>query len=58
VDIIKNLRVKQEKQKETLKFIHSVGFDLIPQDISEEIIKTINLKKGVFGLQEDIDLKN
>jgi beta-xylosidase len=26
--------------------------------VSEDIIKTVNLDKGVFGLQENIDLKN
>jgi hypothetical protein len=41
-----------------LRFLHSLGFDLIPQSISEEIIEVFNLEKEAFGLQENIDLKN
>jgi hypothetical protein len=52
------LEEQEKRQKETLEFIHSIGFDLIPQEVSEDIIKTVNLDKGVFGLQENIDLKN
>jgi len=36
------IREKDEKQKETLKFLNSIGFDLIPQGITDEIIRIMN----------------
>ena len=52
------LQEQEERQKKTLDFIHSIGFDLIPQEVSEDIMRIINIEIGMFGLQENIDLKN
>ena len=51
-------REKDEKIKSTLKFLRSIWFDLIPQDVSTEIIRLMNLEKWMYGMQENIDLAN
>lgn len=35
----------EDKKRETLEFIHSIGFDLIPQGISDSIIARINSQR-------------
>jgi len=34
---------KEKQQKETLKFLSKIGFDLIPQHITNLLIKNINI---------------
>ncbi|MDD3645948.1 MAG: hypothetical protein PHH06_00910 [Candidatus Gracilibacteria bacterium] len=52
------LKEKDKKTRETLTFLHSIGFDRVPQSVTDTIIDQINLNKGAYGLNTQIDLKN
>jgi hypothetical protein len=36
------LEQKEKEKKDTLEFLHLIGFDLIPQSMSDEIIARMN----------------
>ena len=40
-EVIEDTKETKEKQKETLDFLHKIGFDLIPQNITNELIAEI-----------------
>jgi len=57
----KTIKEQDEKQLETLRFLHSIGFDLIPQNITNLIITQIKQTNYVQGLTLNpatIDLEN
>ena len=41
-----------------LKFLNSIGFDLLPQNKTNLIIDYINLKSWKFGLENKINFEN
>ena len=51
---------KDEKTQDILKFLSSIWFDQIPQDVTDSIIETINQWNllAQFGFQNKIDLAN
>jgi hypothetical protein len=60
-ELVKRKKERKEKQLQTLKFLHSLGFDLIPQYMTENIINQINNSaslKAKFGFNKNIDLAN
>lgn len=58
---LKELEEKQEKQKKTLKFLGSIGFDLIPQSYTNMLLN--DLKSNIFDINwldlyiENLDLE-
>ena len=59
--ILKNTKEASEKDetiKQLLKFLTSIGFDRIPQNKLENIIKFINFNPQIYWLQEKIDFEN
>ena len=49
---------KEKQQKETLKFLSKIGFDLIPQHITNLLIKNINISPKNYWFDAKIDLEN
>ena len=47
-----------EQKKIMLKFLNSIGFDLLPQNKTNLIIDYINLKSWKFGLENKINFEN
>ncbi|NDK10304.1 hypothetical protein GW846_06035 [Candidatus Gracilibacteria bacterium] len=57
----KLLKEKDEKTKETLLFLQSIGFTMIPQSITDALIAMINRSPSLwaeFGMNEKINLSN
>ena len=52
----KEAEQKDKMKKDTLKFLHSIGFDMFANSDVDWIIRQINISKWRFGLSEDIDL--
>ena len=58
------MKEKDEKTKEILQFLQDIGFTMIPQSISDDIIRQINLNPTQLDLGNGIhfntaiDLKN
>jgi len=54
------LKERDERKKETLKFLDSIGFDEINQSATNQIIDTINngSDKATFGFRNKINLAN
>jgi hypothetical protein len=51
----------QERQLKTLQFLHSIGFDRIPQSETNKIIAHLNSNsefRNRFGFKKKIDLEN
>ena len=48
----------EEKQKKTLKFLSKIGFDLIPQSITNQLIENINMNPSLYWFETEIDLEN
>jgi len=55
---IKEVKEKEKKQKETLKFLSKIGFDLIPQYITKQLIENINFSPKTYWFDAKIDLEN
>jgi len=54
-------REQDEKKKDILKFLSSIGFDLIPQSITDNVINQLNLNTALrakLGFTMEIDIKN
>jgi len=47
----------KEQEADTLKFLHSIGFDMFANSDVDWIIRQINISKWRFGISEDIDLE-
>ncbi len=59
--VIEDTQDTKEKQKKILEFLHSIGFDLIPQNYTDKLINIINTSetlKSKFGFDRKIDLAN
>ncbi|MDQ7023696.1 MAG: hypothetical protein Q9M97_09475 [Candidatus Gracilibacteria bacterium] len=54
----KTIEEKEKKQKETLKFLSKIGFDLVPQYITEQLINNININPDLYGFDSNVDLEN
>jgi hypothetical protein len=48
-----NLKEKDKKTKQTLQFLHSIGFDLLPQSVTDQLIREYNNATG-----KNIDFKD
>ena len=60
IDFKERVKEKDERVRRILKFLNSIGFDLLPQWISNKIIETINSWEwllSINGLSQDIDLE-
>ncbi len=57
-DLVIREKIRKKEQLETLKFLHSIGFDIFSNSDIDGIIDQINLNKGMFGIKENINLKN
>ena len=55
---IKEVKEKEKKQKETLKFLSKIGFDLVPQYITKQLIENINFAPKSYWFDDKIDLEN
>ncbi|MDR1988243.1 MAG: hypothetical protein LBQ24_05980 [Candidatus Peribacteria bacterium] len=49
---------KDEIRKEVLNFIHQIGFDTLPQAVTDQIIANINANPQKYDLQKPIDFEN
>jgi len=49
---------KEKTQKDTLVFLWEIGFDLIPQDITDHLIEMININPSLYWFDTKIDLSN
>ncbi|WP_320035439.1 hypothetical protein [Halarcobacter sp.] len=55
----KEIREQDERKKQTLFFLNSIGFDLLSKDrITDIVIEYINRNKARFDLAEKMDLQN
>jgi uncharacterized protein with GYD domain len=57
----KALKEKDEKTKEVLRFLQSIGFTMIPQYVTDNIINIVNNNSALraqLGMQEEVDLSN
>ncbi|MDD4151248.1 MAG: hypothetical protein PHR68_01415, partial [Candidatus Gracilibacteria bacterium] len=52
------VKENDEKTRETLNILDSIGFTLIPKNITDDIIATINKNPANYGFDSRIDLKN
>ncbi len=59
--ILTREKTRKKEQLEILKFLHSIWFDLIPQQYTDKLIKIINNSetlKAKFGFDQNINLQN
>lgn len=55
----KEIKEQDERKKQTLIFLNSIGFDLLSKDrITDIVIEYINRNKARFDLAEKMDLQN
>ncbi len=57
----RNLEQKDRLTRETYKFLKSIGFDKIPQSITNNVIQQLNSNSGLrssLGMTSEIDLSN
>jgi hypothetical protein len=54
----KKLEELEKEQKETLKFLSKIGFDMLPQHITNQLIENINLAPNDYWFNTKIDLEN
>lgn len=55
----KEIKEQDERKKQTLIFLNSIGFDLLSKDrITDIVIEYINRNKARFDLSEKMDLQN
>jgi hypothetical protein len=57
-NLIKLDKAKEKNQLQTLKFLNNIGFDLIPQSATNDIIDLVNKTnmKSSLGFANDINL--
>jgi predicted Zn-dependent protease with MMP-like domain len=49
---------RETVKRDTMKFLSSIGFDLIPQNFTDLLIDLINLNPTKYGFETKIDLEN
>ncbi len=57
-ETVREYEEDDRQTKETLKFLNSIHFDILPSETWKWLIDRVNREKWLFGLQEDIDLAN
>jgi hypothetical protein len=57
-ELVKRKHERKEEQLKTLKFLWKIGFDLIPQSITNQLIENINIAPKAYWFNEKIDLEN
>ncbi len=60
-ELSEKIAERREKQKKILEFLSKIGFDLMPQDITDDIIHMINSSewlKSKFWFTSNIDIAN
>ena len=57
-ELVKRKQERKEKELQILKFLHKIGFDLIPQSITNQLVENINFAPKVYWFDAKIDLEN
>lgn len=58
---VTQMREEHERQRSILLFLNKIGFDLLPQEFTEQIIREINIRKNIdlwngMSINSDIDI--